>query len=147
VLGLHRTGDHRLVSRQPLETVFWMLSDARYPVAAENGAGEIVLVRRERVASAARIAIATPVVQLVERLRTSAAENGGEHAWLVKQLDAAIRSRAAVTASIAMPGGGVTEMVLEPASISGGRLRARDPNSDTERTLPLSSIVALGDMA
>jgi len=147
VLGLHRTGDHRLVSRQPLETVFWMLSDARYPVAAENGAGEIVLVRRKRDASAPRIAVATPVVQLVERLRASAAESGGEHAWLVKQLDAAIRSRSAVTASIAMPGGGVTEMVLEPASISGGRLRARDPNSDTERTLPLSSIVALGDMA
>jgi hypothetical protein len=42
-----------------------------------------------------------------------------------------------------MPNGTVVDYRLEPASVAGGRLRARDPLSDIERTLPLSSIAAV----
>jgi hypothetical protein len=44
-----------------------------------------------------------------------------------------------------MPNGKVVDYRLEPASVSGGRLRARDPLSEIERTLPLSSIAAVSD--
>jgi len=45
--------------------------------------------------------------------------------------------------TVAMPSGVEVEMQLEPAGLSGGRLRARDRKADLERTLPLSSITAI----
>ncbi|MCY7326791.1 MAG: hypothetical protein LH605_11775, partial [Microbacteriaceae bacterium] len=61
-------------------------------------------------------------------------------AWLARQLDTAIRLKAALTVSVTMPNGTVVDYQLEPTSIAGGRLRARDRRSAIERTLPLSSI-------
>ncbi len=142
-LGLKRTGTHRVASRFPFDAVFWALSDARYPVAAENADGEIVVLERRRVAGPPRAVGSDRLTDLVQRLRSTASEHGSDRAWLVKQLDSAVRNKTAVTVSVNMPDGGVTDMLLEPASVAGGRLRARDPNSDTERTLPLSSIAAV----
>jgi hypothetical protein len=144
-LGLVRTGAHRLVSRFPLDLVFWTLSDARYPVAAENSRGEIVVLQRRRTARAERSVATDPTVELVERLRVGGepAEGENAHAWLIKQLDAAVRGRLALTVSVIMPDGSTADLQLEPASIVGGRLRARDRNSDIERTLPLSSIASV----
>ncbi|MHA6695589.1 helicase-associated domain-containing protein [Homoserinimonas sp. A520] len=144
-LGLTRTGTHRVVSRFPLDLVFWTLSDARYPVAAENSQGEIVVLQRRRTAKVAHHATSDPAAELVARLRVGGEPDAGEndHAWLIKQLDAAVRGKLALTVSVTMPNGSTTELQLEPASIVGGRLRARDRNSDIERTLPLSSIAGV----
>ncbi|MGO4104147.1 helicase-associated domain-containing protein [Leifsonia sp. YAF41] len=143
-LGLHRISSDRLGSRFPVDVVFWALSDSRYPVAAENEAGEIVHVRRIPLAQKAPVVASDPAVDLVERLRTS---DGGEGkaagAWLARQLDAAIRTKQTITVSIAMPGGVVVDYLLEPASVGGGRFRARDRRADIERTLPISSIVSI----
>jgi hypothetical protein len=43
-----------------------------------------------------------------------------------------------------MPDGSSIDLQLEPASLAGGRLRARDRRSDLERTLPLRSITSVG---
>ena len=143
-LGLHRLGADRLGSRFTVEVVFWALSDARYPVAAENEGGTIVHVRRVPLAQKPTVAASDPAADLVERLR---AGDGGEGqaagAWLARQLDAAIRMKQTVTVSIAMPGGVVVDYLLEPASVGGGRFRARDRRADIERTLPLSSILSI----
>ena len=63
---------------------------------------------------------------------------------MARQLDAAIRAKVALTVSIRMPNGSVIDYQLEPASVSGGRLRARDRKSAIERTLPVSSIAGIG---
>jgi hypothetical protein len=142
-LALVRDGD-RLVSRFAAGTVFWALSDAKYPVAAENAEGEIVHLRRHRVTQASERSVIDPAAALVEKLR---AGDGGEdetgHAWLARQLDAAIRTKQTVTVSVAMPGGTVVDYLLEPASMGGGRFRARDRRADIERTLPLSSVISI----
>jgi hypothetical protein len=62
---------------------------------------------------------------------------------MLRQLDLAIRAKVALTVTVAMPGGVLVDYVLEPASVAGGRLRARDRTADIERTLPLSSIAAI----
>jgi hypothetical protein len=144
-LGLVRAGTHRVVSRFPLDVVFWTLSDARYPVAAENTQGEIVMLQRRRTSRASRPVTADPIAGLVEKLRIGGEPDADEndHAWLLKQLDAAVRNKAPLTVSVTMPDGSITELQLEPASIVGGRLRARDRNSEIERTLPLSSIAGV----
>ena len=143
-LGLTPASAGRLTSPRPADTVFWALTDARYPVAAENAAGEIVHPRRHAVSSVPRTPVPDPAIALVETLR---ATDGGEakaaNAWLARQLDSAIKHRQSVLVSVQMPGGEVIDYLLEPASVGNGRFRARDRHADIERTLPLSSVVSI----
>ena len=145
-LGLARSGTARLVSRYPLDTVFWNLSDSRYPVAATDASGHIITLRRSLHAKPAALSGADAVDELIERLRLGSEAQPDEtgDAWMARQLDAAIRAKVALTVSIRMPNGSVIDYQLEPASVSGGRLRARDRKSAIERTLPVSSIAGIG---
>ena len=149
-LALQRVDERRIVSRATLDTLFWMLSDARYPVAAEDSEGRIVSLRRRRHARAAASAGLDPVDDLIERLRLGSTEANAdetEDAWMARQLDTAIRGKAALTVSVRMPDGSISDYQLEPTSVAGGRLRARDRRADIERTLPLSSITGLAPAA
>ena len=82
------------------------------------------------------------------RLREAAAEQPVESgaAWNARQLEVAIKTKIAVTVTVRMPDGREVAYVLEPAGLAGGRLRARDRKADIERTLPLSSIVAVAPL-
>jgi len=143
-LGLVAAEGSRLTSRFPSDVVFWALSDARYPVAAEDATHEIVHLRRHQLARVVPVDAPDPALALVEKLR---AADGGEGqaagAWLARQIDTAIKAKQTVVVSIAMPGGVVVDYLLEPASVGGGRFRARDRRADIERTLPLSSIISI----
>ncbi len=132
-----------LTSRFDRDVVFFSLADARYPVAAEDDRGAIVMPTRPRVR--ARIPEHTdPTGDFIARLRTtSVPEVDSGDAWIARQLDIAARGKFALVVSVRMPGGSVSDYVLEPASVAGGRLRARDRGADLERTLPLTSIVAV----
>lgn len=140
-LGLVRD-DGRLVSRFARDEVFWALTDARYPVAAEDGNGVIVNLRRGRTVPAPRPVSPNTTAALVTRLRAAETEAGPDaaRAWLARQLEIAVRARVALIVSVVMPDGRVVEYALEPTGVGGGRLRGRDRQADIERTLPLSSI-------
>jgi hypothetical protein len=141
-LGLY-PDENGLRTRFDRDVVFWTLADHRYPVAAEDEHGSIVVLQRHRATS--RVAPAEPPVSaLVERLRVgSSAPGDDDRAWLSRQLDLAVRGKLSLTVTVAMPGGESVEYQLEPASVAGGRLRARDKRADIERTLPLGSITAI----
>jgi len=143
-LGLTRAGD-RLLSRFDRDLVFWTLSEARYPVAAENEKREVIVLKRKH-ATRATTPAADSTAALIERLRLGSSSDSDEtdKAWLSRQLDVAIKGKLALTVTIRMPNGDDVDYQLEPASMGGGRLRARDRKSDIERTLPLSSIVSVG---
>lgn len=145
-LGLTRIGPYKAVSRFAFEVVFWSLSEARYPIAAEDANGTIILLDRLRTARSTAAPQESPAESIVNRLRligeSTVAEDG--KAWLERQLDTAIKSKIGLTVTVAMPDGSSVDLQLEPASLAGGRLRARDRRSDLERTLPLSSITAVG---
>lgn len=147
-LGLTRVGPYRAVSRFELPVVFWSLSEARYPVAAEDASGTIVLLERVRTARGSLASGETPAQAIVGRLRMSGEPSSDENgkAWLERQLDTAIKAKMGLTVTVAMPDGSTVDLQLEPASVAGGRLRARDRRSDLERTLPLSSITAVGPL-
>jgi hypothetical protein len=143
-LGLTRAGD-RLLSRFDRDLVFWTLAEARYPVAAENADSEVIVLTR-RHAKRAAAPVLDSTAALIERLRLGSSNDSEEtdKAWLSRQLDVAIKGKLALTVTIRMPDGTDVDYQLEPASVGGGRLRARDRKSDIERTLPLSSIVSVG---
>ena len=137
-LGLTRVGPYKAVSRFDFEVVFWSLSEARYPIAAEDATGTIILLDRLRAPRASASAQESPAQVIVNRLRligeSTEAEDG--KAWLERQLDTAIKAKIGLTVTVAMPDGSSIDLQLEPASVAGGRLRARDRRSDLERTLP-----------
>ena len=145
-LGLTRVGPHRALSRFDEDIVFWSLSEARYPVAAEDAQGRIVQLRRRVVTRAPIAEQESPAQAIVRRLRLAGEPTSDENgkAWLERQLDTAIKAKLGLTVTVAMPDGSTVDLQLEPASVAGGRLRARDRRSDLERTLPLSSITAVG---
>lgn len=144
-LGLVRVDPQRVTSRFPLDVVFWSLSDARYPVAAEDAGGDILSVRRQRTARPSVAGVIDPIASLIERLRIGGEPEDDEtgQAWLLRQLDVAIKARVGLTVSVRMPNGSIVDYQLEPTSVGGGRLRARDKKSAIERTLPLTSIAGL----
>jgi hypothetical protein len=144
-LRLAQAGPGVLRSRAPRDVVFWALSDARYPVVAEDEQGEPVALRRQRYAQPHAVTSRDLDRELVERLRASdhpTAFDTGEQ-WLVRQLDQAVRARQPVAIEVAMPDGSVVDLILEPTGLGGGRLRGRDRAADIERTLPLSSVKAV----
>ena len=147
-LGLRRVGADVLESRFGVDTVVWALADAKYPVAAENSEGQIVRLARRRTAPAAPAAAADPALAIVERLRLLGTPSAGanDRAWLERQLDVAIRSKSAVTVTVALADDSEVNYVVQPTSVAGGRLRALDRAADIERTLPLSRIVAVSSL-
>ena len=144
-LGLISDGQHRLLSRFDLTLVYWTLADARYPVVAEDASGTIVELRRERRVGAGGALADDTAAILIARVRavsTSTPEETGQ-AWLARQLESAVKNKAAVIVDVRLPDGTQVEYHLEPAALANGRLRARDRRADIERTLPLSSITAV----
>lgn len=148
-LGLERGGPHRLVTRFDVGLLYSSLLDARYPVVAENADGEIIALTtaERRAASGGGVVSDDTAVLLVSRMRESAAAapEEADRAWLARQLELAIKGKVTVAVTVRLPDDSLAEYVLEPAALAGGRLRARDRRSDIERTLPLSSIVAVAD--
>jgi hypothetical protein len=144
-LGLTRIGPYKAVSRFDFQVVFWSLSEARYPIAAEDATGTIILLDRARAARSTAPTQDSAAEAIVSRLRligeSTVAQDG--QAWLERQLDTAIKAKIGLTVTVAMPDGSSIDLQLEPASLAGGRLRARDRRSDLERTLPLASITAV----
>lgn len=144
-LGIRRVGPYRAVSRFPVDVLFWSLNDARYPVAAEDPAGRIIVLERRRLATSVIVPAEPAANAIVRNLRSAGEPTTLEtgKAWLERQLEAAIKGRFGLAVTVQMPNGSRVELQLEPAGLSGGRLRARDRRSDLERTLPLSSIVSI----
>ncbi len=144
-LGLRPTETKtELVSRFPLDVVYWALVDAHYPVVAEDAGGRQLRVRR-RIGHPEQRDDADPARLLVQRLRSAERADGtaDASAWLHRQLESAVRSHTAVTVTVALPDGSEHDYTLEPTGLGGGRLRGKDRASDIERTLPVASIRAV----
>ncbi|GMA29401.1 helicase-associated domain-containing protein [Arenivirga flava] len=143
-LALRRSGPHRALSRFDPEVLYWTLRDARYPVALEDAAGALVTPRRP-VPAQRRSTGTAPYAALVERLAALPAPNAAEDeaGWIARRIELAVRRKGLVRLTVRMPDDRTVEAVLEPTSIAGGRVRARDRAADLERTLPLSRIVAV----
>ena len=143
-LGLTRVGD-RLISRFDQELVFWSLSEARYPVTAENANGDVIVLKRPTAARPAPAETVDTTATLIERLRLGSSSDPDVTgaAWLLRQLDVAIKGKVTITVTVQLNDGSTTDFQLEPASGAGGRLRALDRKADIERTLPLSKIVSV----
>ncbi|ARC55950.1 hypothetical protein AS850_02535 [Frondihabitans sp. 762G35] len=146
-LGLRRIDPHRMLCRFEAESLYWTLSDERYPVVLEDAGQEPLRSPIRRRPKRSVLATPTdPIGDLVARVVESsgdATEEATDRAWIARQLDAAVRGRLTVVVTVALADGTTSELQMEPTGVGGGRVRGRDRKSDIERTLPLSSIVAV----
>lgn len=135
-----------LHSRAEAEVVLWALAEARYPAALEDEGGRLLPPsRHRRPADRDALDVEDSAAAVVERLRVTEPvdEQAARAAWLARQLEAAARSRQAVLVTVRLPDDSPAQYLLEPSSLSAGRLRARDRERGLERTLPLASIEAV----
>ena len=145
-LALTRVDATTVASRFERDTVFWSLSDERYPVVVVDAADdEVSPPSRRRPRRPAPVETRDPLRELVQRLHTDDApgDESTDRAWIARQLDSAVKGRLTVTVTVAMPDGSTTTLDMEPTGIGGGRVRGRDKKSDVERTLPLKNVVAV----
>ena len=146
-LGLVPDGG-ALVTRSSADTAFWMIADARYPVVAVDADGQRRTLDRHRLAPPPEPA-PDPLERyagLVARIR--AQDGDADAAWLGRELEQAVRSRAVIVVSVRQPdpegrdpAGTEREFTIEALGLGGGRLRGRDRTVDVERTLPVTSII------
>jgi hypothetical protein len=140
-LGLMSETD-ALVTHVSQETVYWALTDARYPATLIGSDG--AAVAGDRRPPAGRASAVRPDIDyapLIARLRARQGPDA-DAAWLDRELEAAVRARAVIRVTVGMPDGSTRELLLEATGLGGGRLRGRDRAADVERTLPVSSIRA-----
>ncbi|MFT4135000.1 helicase-associated domain-containing protein [Microbacterium sp.] len=142
-LGLITDADGTLVTRTAPETAFWMLADARYPVVAVDVDGMTRVLDRHRLAPSTPGPDAGDVYRpLIDRLRAAHGEDA-DAAWLGRELEHAVRTRAVMTVVVRLPDGSERPFTMEVTGLGGGRLRGRDQGADVERTLPVASIVSI----
>lgn len=127
-----------LSSRVGRDTVFWTLTDARYPAMIVGADGQPLVVDRNPI-PATEPPAAHDYSALIARLRAQQGPDA-DAAWLDRELEAAVRAKAVLHVEILMPDGSTRELQLEASGLGGGRLRGRDRAADVERTLPVRSI-------
>lgn len=132
--------DASLVTRVGRDTVYWALTDARYPATLVDEEGTAIMAERHPAPSTP-VPTAADYGPLLQALRSHEGADA-DAAWLDRELDAAVRARAVLRVSVGMPDGSTRDLVLEATGLGGGRLRGRDRAADVERTLPVSSIRA-----
>lgn len=129
-----------LSTRVGRDTVYWALTDARYPATLVDEGGAVIAGERNPVAQA-DAAGTVDYAPLIAALRSHQGPDA-DAAWLDRELEAAVRAKAVLRVSVGMPDGSTRDLILEATGLGGGRLRGRDRAADVERTLPVSSIRA-----
>ena len=130
-----------LTTRVSRDTVYWALTDARYPATLVGTDGALLVSERHPAPPASPLAEATDFTPLIARLRSHQGPDA-DAAWLDRELEAAVRAKSVLQVTVGMPDGSTRELLLEATGMGGGRLRGRDRAADVERTLPVSSILA-----
>lgn len=129
-----------LTTKVGQDTVYWALTDARYPASLVDRDGAVT-VRTRHPATVPDPAPAPDYGPLIARLRERQGPDA-DAAWLDRELEAAVRAKAVLRVTVGMPDGSTRDLLLEATGLGGGRLRGRDRAADVERTLPVSSIRA-----
>ena len=146
----HDSNDHldTLSTRVARDAVYWALLDARYPAIATDAEGRALTMQRASAVAentndetAAADGEHDRYHDVIARLR--AARSNSDGAWREREIARAVRNRAEIVVTVRLPDDSERAFTLEATGLGGGRLRGLDRDADTERTLPLSSILSV----
>lgn len=138
-LSLRELDAQNLATKLPVERVQDILLGSRYlaliigdtetPVVTDVASGDI---------TPSVDALEAAVVALAETIESAARH--GVPPWLGSVLEVAIANKIALDIDVEMPGGESVNLVMEPRSVGGGRLRGVELKNSMEKTIPISAI-------
>jgi hypothetical protein len=135
-LSLSITSPTELETPWPAERVHTALTSSRY----------VALIDHDPVAGKQQVAQApqeeSPLARAVHTLASSisSAKAQGVAPWLGSMIEVATAHKIPLEIECEMPGGVLVALVMEPRSLSNGRLRGLDIKNQMEKTIPVSSI-------
>lgn len=143
-LGITKSSETTLESRFDVEIVYYLLRDSKYAAIRKNSKDEVVSNWLAAGSKEASLVQTSSVLEDIKKWREhdkrlSEAPEGQD---LVRQIEMAIKTKAAIRVSLQM-NGTAREFLLEPTGLANGRLRGRDRQADCERVLPLASITGV----
>ena len=147
-LGLRPVDDELETSVSPAAVVK-SLVDARYPAAPDDAAGRILPLLAPSTAPEHSPEPGQTVARTAAELAEQAAagDDGDDRAtWLRRRLELARRAKAPVAVTVRIDAATTQTLRLVPTAVAPQRVRARDAEAEVERTLPLSSIVAVDEL-
>ncbi len=150
-----------ITSPMPPEVVANAIMDARYSVIRVDAEGRIQGAGPGRIVAddasqpehlstlfpssepdPRTVANARAIAESIHSHVSDADPSELQYEHLSRQLQLAVKRRQTVQVVVKMPDMSEVTFMLEPTGIGGGRLRGRDVQAQTERTLPLSNIVS-----
>jgi hypothetical protein len=134
-----RDSEYGLVSRLGAQMIYFNLRAAGYPAVMVDEASNILSPRSSRVSLVTKELDGALLLARELIAGEAKAPSTDDH---LRQLQFALKNKLQVGIRVDMPDG-ITEMVMTPLGISGGRFRGRDVVKEAERTLPLSRIQAV----
>jgi hypothetical protein len=143
-LGITKTSETTLESRFEVEIVYYLLRESKYAAIRKNNKEEVVSHWLAAGSKEAPLVQTSSVLEDIQKWREhdkrlSEAPEGQD---LVRQIEMAIKTKAAIKVSLQM-NGTAREFLIEPTGLANGRLRGRDRQADCERVLPLASITGV----
>lgn len=138
-LSLRELDAHSLATKLPVERVQDILLASRYLALI---AGDTETPVFTDASPGAKTLAHDPLEAAVSALADTI-DNAARHGvppWLGSVLEVAIANKIALDIDVEMPGGESVNLVMEPRSVGGGRLRGVELKNSMEKTIPISAI-------
>lgn len=142
--ALHFDEQGNLHSRFEADLLYFALRDANFVAVRVDAVGQVISPL-QRTSESSHGREEKRLVQDIARLRTADARgsNNPQDDDLLRQIQLAIKNKAKIAITLKLASGEQVQYLVEPVGVANGRLRAKDRKADLERTLPLSSVIAL----
>jgi len=143
-LGITKTSQTTLESRFEVDIVYYLLRESKYAAIRKDSKDQVVSSWLAAGSKEAPHVQTSSVLEDIQKWREhdkrlSEAPEGQD---LVRQIEMAIKTKAAIKVSLQM-NGTAREFLIEPTGLANGRLRGKDRQADCERVLPLASITGV----
>jgi hypothetical protein len=138
-LALRELDANNLATKLPVERVQDILLASRYlALIAGDSETPVDSVVHRGVPSTHADPLTQAIAALAETIDSAARH--GVPPWLGSVLEVAIANKIALDIDVEMPGGETVNLIMEPRSVAGGRLRGVELRNSMEKTIPISAI-------
>ena len=141
--GIRQSPEGYLFSRFEPDVIYFGLRESGFSAIRVDGAGKVISPRSVATRTSS-ISVITSVTTDLERLRDHDERLGTDPGAddLTRQIEFALKNRSRLLITATDRAGKSHEFMLEPKSLSNGRLRGIDTKAEIERTVPLERLTS-----
>lgn len=133
--------ENQMLSKHDSDLLYFNIRSCGYPIIRIDEQSKVISPRKTPAKTPAQ---STDLMQQIEKLRLSTPGDVSEQELGInRQLELSLKNKVTVEVVVKTRDGSEVTFELLPTSLSAGRLRGKDMNADTERTLPVSKIVSV----